>query len=69
VADTPTTLPFAVTPIYSSWLNQVEGRLALVNRRAIRGGSFDSVTDLKRNFVDYYNHHRRHSGEPQPLNR
>jgi hypothetical protein len=71
VADTPSTLPFALTPIYSSWLNQVEGRLALVNapRDPPR---LNSVTDLKRkinNFIDYYNHHRRHSSEPQPLNR
>jgi putative transposase len=32
----------------SSWLNQVERWFALITNQAIRRGSFDSVTDLKR---------------------
>jgi putative transposase len=52
------------TPTYSSWLNQVERWFALITNQAIRRGSFDSVTDLKRQinaFVDNYNQH------PQPF--
>lgn len=48
------------TPTYSSWLNQVERWFALITNQAIRRGSFDSVTDLKRQinaFVDNYNQH------------
>jgi len=50
------------TPTYSSWLNQVERWFALITNQAIRRGSFDSVTDLKRkigHFVDHYNQHPR----------
>jgi transposase len=50
------------TPTYSSWLNQVERWFALITNQAIRRGSFDSVTDLKRKiteFVDHYNQHPR----------
>ena len=48
------------TPTYSSWLNQVERWFALITNQAIRRGSFDSVTDLKRKintFVEQYNQH------------
>lgn len=48
------------TPTYSSWLNQVERWFALITNQAIRRGSFDSVTDLKRKisaFVEQYNRH------------
>ena len=50
------------TPTYSSWLNQVERWFALITNQAIRRGSFDSVTDLKRRidtFVSHYNQHPR----------
>lgn len=50
------------TPTYSSWLNQVERWFALITNQAIRRGSFESVTDLKRQinaFVDHYNQHPR----------
>jgi putative transposase len=50
------------TPTYSSWLNQVERWFALITHQAIRRGSFDSVTDLKRKinaFVEHYNQHPR----------
>jgi transposase len=52
------------TPTYSSWLNQVERWFGLITNQAIRRGSFNSVTDLKRKinaFVDHYNQH------PQPF--
>ena len=50
------------TPTYSSWLNQVERWFGLITQQAIRRGSFDSVTDLKRKideFVAHYNQHPR----------
>jgi putative transposase len=52
------------TPTYSSWLNQVERWFGLITHQAIRRGSFESVTDLKRQinaFVEHYNQH------PQPF--
>lgn len=45
-------------PTYSSWLNQVERFFALVTDKAIRRGSFTSVSQLIRrieNFVATYN--------------
>jgi putative transposase len=48
------------TPTYSSWLNQVERWFALITNQSIRRGSFQSVSDLKRQintFVDIYNQH------------
>ena len=46
------------TPTYSSWLNQVEIWFNIVTRKAIRRGSFSSVTQLKEKilrFTDNYN--------------
>lgn len=48
------------TPTYSSWLNQVERWFGLITHRAIRRGSFTSVTDLRRQidrFVADWNQH------------
>jgi transposase len=48
------------TPTYSSWLNQVERWFGLITQRAIRRGSFESVTDLRRRiekFVEDWNQH------------
>ncbi len=48
------------TPTYSSWLNQVERWFALITNQSIRRGSFESVTELKRQinaFVDTHNQH------------
>jgi transposase len=50
------------TPTYSSWLNQVERWFGLITQRAIRRGSFSSVTDLRRRielFVTQWNQHPR----------
>jgi transposase len=50
------------TPTYSSWLNQVERWFALITNQSIRRGSFQSVTELKRQikaFADNYNQHPR----------
>ena len=46
------------TPTYSSWLNQVEIWFNIITQRAIRRGSFRSVTDLVnriQTFVKRYN--------------
>ena len=46
------------TPTYASWLNQVERWFGLITQRAIRRGSFRSVSDLIRkidSFVTHYN--------------
>lgn len=52
------------TPTYSSWLNQVERWFALITNQAIRRGSFDSVTDLKRKIVEFVDHYNQH---PRPF--
>ena len=36
------------TPTYSSWINQVERWFGLISQRAIKRGSFTSVSDLVR---------------------
>ena len=46
------------TPTYSSWLNQVEIWFNIITRKAIRRGSFTSVTQLKERilrFTEHYN--------------
>src|SRR6202790_5280380 len=52
------------TPTYSSWLNHVERSFGLITQRALRRGSFTSVSDLRRQierFVADWNQH------PQPF--
>jgi putative transposase len=52
------------TPTYSSWLNQVERWFALITNQAIRRGSFDSVSDLKRKIEEFVTHYNQH---PRPF--
>lgn len=52
------------TPTYSSWLNQVERWFGLITHQAIRRGSFDSVTDLKRKITDFVERYNQH---PSPF--
>jgi transposase len=52
------------TPTYSSWLNQVERWFALITQQAIRRGSFDSVSDLKRKIEEFVTHYNQH---PRPF--
>lgn len=50
------------TPTYSSWLNQVERWFGIITQRAIRRGSFNSVSDLRKQiekFVSHWNDHPR----------
>jgi putative transposase len=48
------------TPTYASWLNQVERWFGLITQRAIRRGSFDSVTELKRQIQEFVTHYNQH---------
>lgn len=52
------------TPTYASWLNQVERWFGLITQQAIRRGSFDSVSDLKRKIHDFVTHYNQH---PKPF--
>lgn len=52
------------TPTYSSWLNQVERWFGLITQRAIRRGSFTSVTDLRKSIEQFVDHWNKH---PQPF--
>jgi transposase len=52
------------TPTYSSWLNQVERWFGLITQRAIRRGSFSSVTDLRRQIERFAADWNRH---PEPF--
>jgi transposase len=52
------------TPTYSSWLNQVERWFALITNQSIRRGSFQSVTDLKRQINTYVENYNQH---PKPF--
>jgi putative transposase len=52
------------TPTYASWLNQVERWFGLITQQAIRRGSFDSVTDLKRKINEFVTHYNQH---PKPF--
>ena len=45
--------PIYYTPTYASWLNQIERWFGLITQQAIRRGSFDSVTDVKRKINDF----------------
>jgi len=49
---------FLYTPLHASWVNQVESWFAIVQRRILRHGVFESVEDLGariRGFIDYWN--------------
>lgn len=49
---------FVYTPKHSSWLNQVEIVFGIINRRAVRRGSFESLEALRvrlLDFIDYFN--------------
>jgi hypothetical protein len=52
------------TPTYRSWLNQVERWFALITNQPVRRGSFESVSELKRQINAYVDHHNQH---PKPF--
>jgi putative transposase len=58
LAGSAAALPYAYTPTYASWLNQVERWFGLITQQAIRRGSFTSVPDLVariKRFTELYN--------------
>lgn len=49
---------FVYIPKHTSWLNQIEVIFGIINRRAIKRGSFDSLDSLRhrlRDFIEYFN--------------
>jgi transposase len=55
---------FHFTPVHASWVNQVEGWFAILQKRVLRYGVFDSVEELAQRvvgFIEHWNEHgRRH---------
>ena len=49
------------TPIYSSWLNQVEIWFAKIERAVIARGVFTSVSDLRRKLMRYIFAYAKHA--------
>ncbi len=52
------------TPTYSSWLNQVEIWFNIITRKAIRRGSFTSVTQLKKKILGFTEHYNNSGTKP-----
>ncbi len=58
LSDVSHRIRFVYLPKHSSWLNQIEIFLGIVQRKCLRGGNFTSVADLEsqlRQFIIYYN--------------
>lgn len=47
---------FHYTPVHASWVNQVESWFAILQKRILRYGVFDSVEDLQRRVVGFIAH-------------
>ena len=52
------------TPTYSSWLNQVEIWFNIITRKAIRRGSFSSVTQLREKILRFTEHYNNSGTKP-----
>ena len=52
------------TPTYSSWLNQVEIWFNIITQKAIRRGSFSSVTQLKEKILHFTDHYNNSGTQP-----
>ena len=52
------------TPTSASWLNAVEGRFALLERRAVRRGSFSSVAELRAELRRFIAAHNKYAAKP-----
>ncbi len=49
---------FVYLPKHTSWLNQIEVTFGIINRRAVKHGSFKSTNELNarlENFIEYFN--------------
>ena len=55
---------FHYTPIHASWVNQVELFFARVQRRVLRYASFDSVTQMSSEVMDFIDHWNQHERKP-----
>jgi DDE superfamily endonuclease len=58
LSDISHRIRFVYLPKHSSWLNQIEIFLGIVQRKCLRGGNFTSVADLEsqlRQFITYDN--------------
>jgi transposase len=55
---------FHYTPLHASWVNQVELFFSRVQRRVLRYGSFESVSELKADVLDYIDHWNKHERKP-----
>ena len=47
---------FHYTPVHASWVNEVESWFAILQKRILRYGVFDSVEDLQRRVVGFIAH-------------
>src|SRR5438128_2449143 len=52
------------TPTSASWLNAVEGWFAQLERRAVRRGSFTSVSDLRSELRRFIAAHNKYAAKP-----
>src|SRR5438093_13205831 len=52
------------TPTSASWLNAVEGWFAQLERRAVRRGSFTSVSDLRAELRRFIAAHNKYAAKP-----
>jgi len=58
LSDESHRIRFVYLPKHSSWLNQIEIFLGILQRKCLRGGNFTSVAALEsqlRQFIIYYN--------------
>lgn len=58
LSDASHRVSFVYTPKHSSWLNQIETILGIINRRAIKRGDFPSLAALQERlteFIEYFN--------------
>jgi transposase len=54
---------FVYTPLHASWVNQIEIWFSILQRRVLRHGCFDSVSDLREQvlaFIRYWNRFEAH---------
>jgi len=53
LSDASHRIRFVYLPKHSSWLNQIETIFGMINRKALRRGSFDCVDELTQRLVEF----------------